>query len=1017
MTWSLSPLDGRLELKGFLGEGGMGQVHRAWDQVLERPVAVKFLRGTDPQEAERLLLEARLQARVDHPHVVKVHEVGTLDGRPCIVLQLVEGHSLAELAPSLALAAKVELLRQVAEGLHAAHRQGLLHRDIKPGNVLVEQTAEGLRALVSDFGLARDQEGGFTRSGFPAGTLDFMSPEQLLGRGPLDLRSDVYSLGATFYSLLSGRSPYRSQRPSTPGMATPESTTGAEDPTQVLRHILEDEPPPLLGLVPGLPRELPLIVAKAMEKDPALRYESALAFAEDLGRFQRGEAILARPLGWLERGARWARHNPIPTRAMAAGLLAVLAAVGFSAWNARRSTLAAMEAAQVGAEGKALELRLRMAHLAAPHDLRPIQAELRAGLAHLAGRRGAASTAADYARGRIFLLLDQLDDAREALESARARGTRGQDLEEALGLVYGRLYERDLPRAEALQDQGLRTQRLAELDRSLKAPALLHLRAAGNTLLQQAYAALLEQRFEEARAFTRLAREQDPERVEATLLEVQTWYREGRAALNQRHLDRARSCASQGLSQGQGLLEDLRSDPAVPVIVAQLKGLEAVVALQRGQDVQPFCQEGQALVDRALALDPDAFPALLLRATLLETQSTAESDGFRSDSPLRAEALVAACQRLVALAPERPEGHAMLAVAFRHRGTNQEKHLGLDPTEAYRMGRQEGLEAHRLEPWNPEGLLHACQNAMAEADFLRTRPSDEGEALKAAEGLFQQLEGARGLDSLRLKALHAELFTLQGRHAWFHGQDPDPFYEEGFRLYEALLKEEPDAPSRLVDLASTAAAWAGLRFSSGREAETILMRTLPAMERGLLRWPSYRAMLLIIRSKLMTLWACGRVDGRPTILGAGVRAKATVAVDQAMAAVNHPSPRLMKCYLHLAEGLAGLPGAGERALVLVEPIFKTSPDIGTSRYCLVLALRFRGRPGDLPRALMLINHPGAAGALDPEWGAFRAVVLAAMGRMDEANRQRAEVLARQPLLAKYPVWAAWPKTQANHPAR
>ena len=1012
MTWSLSPLDGRLELKGFLGEGGMGQVHRAWDQVLERPVAVKFLRGTDPREAERLLLEARLQARVDHPHVVKVHEVGTLDGRPCIVLQLVEGHSLAELAPTLGLAAKVELLRQVAEGLHAAHCQGLLHRDIKPGNVLVEQATEGLRALVSDFGLARDQEGGLTRSGFPAGTLDFMSPEQLLGRGPLDLRSDVYSLGATLYSVLSGRLPYRSHL-----HASPESTTAAEDPAQVLRHILEDEPPPLLGLVPGLPRELSLIVAKAMEKDPTLRYESALAFAEDLGRFERGEAIRARPLGWLERGVRWARHNPIALRAMGAGLLAMLAAGGFSAWNARRSTLAAMEAAQVGAEGKALELRLRMAHLAAPHELRPVQAELRAGLARLAGRQGAAATAADYARGRIFLLLGQLDEARQALESARAQGTRGQDLEEALGLVYGRLYERDLPRAEALQDQGLRTQRLAELDRSLKAPALRHLRAAGNTLLQQAYAALLEQRFDEARAFARRAREQDPERVEATLLEVQTWYREGRAALNERHLDRARSCATQGLSQAQGLLEDLRSDPAVPVIAAQLKGLEAVVALQRGQDVQRPCQEGQALVDRALALDPDAFAALLLRATLLETQSTAESDGFLRDSPLRAEALVAACQRLVALAPERPEGHAMLAVAFRHRGTNQEKHLGLDPTEAYRRGRQEGLEAHRLEPWNPEGLLHACQNAMAEADFLRTRPSDEGEALKAAEGLFRQLEGARGLDPSRLKTLHAELFTLQGRHAWFHGQDPDPFYEEGFRLYDALLKEEPDAPSRLVDLAYTAAAWAGLRFASGREAASILGRTLPALERGILRWPSYRAMLLIIRSRLLTLWASGRVDGRPTILEAGVKAKATAAVDQAMATVKHPLPRLMNGYLQLAQGLAGVPGTGARALALVEPIFKTSPDIGTSRLCVVLALRLRGQPTDLSRALTLINHPGPSDSLDPEWGVFRAVVLAAMGRLDEANRERAEVLARQPLLAKHPVWAVWPRTRAVHPAR
>ena len=112
MSLLLPPLDGRIDLKSLLGEGGMGQVHRAWDASLERAVAVKFVRGTDPLEAERLLLEARLQARVEHPHVVRVHEVGTLGGRPCIVMQLVEGGTLADLPKDAPLALRVELLRQ-----------------------------------------------------------------------------------------------------------------------------------------------------------------------------------------------------------------------------------------------------------------------------------------------------------------------------------------------------------------------------------------------------------------------------------------------------------------------------------------------------------------------------------------------------------------------------------------------------------------------------------------------------------------------------------------------------------------------------------------------------------------------------------------------------------------------------------------------------------------------------------------------------------------------------------------
>ena len=210
MSVDLPVLDADLELRGPLGQGGMGEVHRAWDRRLQRAVAVKLLRGQDLGDAERVLLEARLQARVEDRHVVKVHAVGSLGGRPCIVFQLVEGRSLGELAPRLGVAQKVELVRQAGLGLHAAHRQGLVHRDVKPANVLVEETAEGQpAALLTDFGLARSEEAGLSRSGLPPGTLDYMSPEQLLAPGPADFRSDVYALGATLYAVLAGRPPFR----------------------------------------------------------------------------------------------------------------------------------------------------------------------------------------------------------------------------------------------------------------------------------------------------------------------------------------------------------------------------------------------------------------------------------------------------------------------------------------------------------------------------------------------------------------------------------------------------------------------------------------------------------------------------------------------------------------------------------------------------------------------------------------------------------------------------------------
>ena len=285
MSLPLSALDGRLTLKGLLGTGGMGEVHRAWDAGLERPVAVKFVRGGDPKEADRLLLEARLQARVEHPNVVRVHDTGTFEGRPCIVFQLVEGQTYADVRTEVGWRAKVELAVEAARGLGAAHRMGLVHRDVKPANILVENTETGLKALLSDFGLARDEEGGLTRSGLLMGTVDFMAPEQVTGAAPVDFRADIYGLGATLYAVLAGRPPFRdSARSTAPGRNTEglEPITAAAElhPGDLLRRVLEADPKPLSAEVPGQGPRVGVVARAGLETDQEL---DGLAFVELIG--------------------------------------------------------------------------------------------------------------------------------------------------------------------------------------------------------------------------------------------------------------------------------------------------------------------------------------------------------------------------------------------------------------------------------------------------------------------------------------------------------------------------------------------------------------------------------------------------------------------------------------------------------------------------------------------------------------------------------------------------------------
>lgn len=192
----------------YVGEGGMARVFKGYDPELRRPVALKFVRVNDPDLAQRLIREARAQARVTHPNVCKVYEAGEEQGVQFIAMQYVEGKNLCQAGAGLELPQKLALIRQVAEAVHAAHQVGLIHRDIKPSNILTEMRGGAGIPFVMDFGLARELGAvSATMSGIAVGTPPYMSPEQARGE-VVDRRSDVYSIGATLYELMTGTPPF-----------------------------------------------------------------------------------------------------------------------------------------------------------------------------------------------------------------------------------------------------------------------------------------------------------------------------------------------------------------------------------------------------------------------------------------------------------------------------------------------------------------------------------------------------------------------------------------------------------------------------------------------------------------------------------------------------------------------------------------------------------------------------------------------------------------------------------------
>lgn len=355
------------EILGELGRGGMAVVYRARQVALQRIVALKMILNgahAGPKELARFRAEAAVIARLQHPNIVQVYDVGEAAGRPYFALEFVAGGSLAQYLRGTPqqIRPAAQLVETLAWAVHAAHANGVVHRDLKPANILLSGSGAGSgewprdpaaathrsplttnQPKIADFGVARCADGDGeapghhdpTVTGEILGTPSYMAPEQATtSHQPVGPATDVYALGAILYELLTGRPPFR-----------------GEAPLETVLQVLHTEPVSVTSLQPSVPRDLETICLKCLRKDPRNRYRSALELAEDIRRFLRDEPIRARPVAAVEKLWRWVRRHPLPSGLLAAGLLApVVALIALSLLSTRLVRSAALESTAQQAE-------------------------------------------------------------------------------------------------------------------------------------------------------------------------------------------------------------------------------------------------------------------------------------------------------------------------------------------------------------------------------------------------------------------------------------------------------------------------------------------------------------------------------------------------------------------------------------------------------------------------------------------------------------------------------------------
>ncbi len=722
----------RYRFISYIGEGGMGRVYKAEDARLGRIVALKFLRSDDPALIQRFLREARAQASVGHENVCNVFEAGEIEGRQYIAMQFIEGKTLSQISSEMTLEQKVKLMKDAAEGLHAAHRLGMIHRDIKPGNIMVERRDDGsFRPYVLDFGLVREiQSDAFGLTGTAIiGTPGYMAPEQAWGDvQKLDRRGDIYSLGATMYELLSGTPPF-----------------DATSTMEILRKLLEEEPQTIRKVMQNIPSDLETIVMKCLEKEPERRYESARALADDLQHYLNGEPVEARRTSLTYRFIKKAKKHRTLVAVSSLAVISVLLLSGYGIrmqLHARKQQLLAQ---RFGQQVERMDAIMRIGHTIPLHDTRREKNFIRSNMQDIRSQMSKLGNAAtgpgNYALGRGYLSLNDPALASKHLTKAWDAGYREPEVAYALGLSYGELYQKELENVETIRNKEVREARRKEIEKKYRIPAVSYLRLSksAETAAPEYAEGLIdfyEKRFDAALAKSESALKKIPWLYEAKILEGNIYMSIGN--------DRRGSGNASGALEAYKHVESAFKD-AAQIGESDVEAYAGLCALwtnvmythiySSGENLKPTIEKAKSACGQALKADPERGSIYTRISNAYWLWAEYQRQHGEDPEPALNDS-IAAAKAAAKLDPSDPIAYKNLGTAYQLLGDRLQRR-NEDPSPALTLAVQNystalQMNSEDITVYNSLGNTHAIWG-----DFKRNSGndprSDYSEAIKTFE--------------------------------------------------------------------------------------------------------------------------------------------------------------------------------------------------------------------------------------------------------------------------------------------